>query len=107
MTYIALLYIFSKEDKFLFLLATIDGEVIEQMFYVSRLKKSLLRFPSAKTVNNISDFILALIKCTNNTNRNIDTNDAGTNDSSQTSVKSVFHNLSDCESKVLGANNNS
>ncbi len=36
------LYIFSKQEKFLYILATIDGVVIEQMFHVSRLKQGLL-----------------------------------------------------------------
>ncbi len=31
-----------KHDKFLYLLVTIDGEVIEQMFHVSRLEQGLL-----------------------------------------------------------------
>ncbi len=45
MSYVGPLYIFSKHDKFLYLLATIDSEVIEQMFDVSHLKKGLLRLP--------------------------------------------------------------
>ncbi len=38
MSFVGPLYIFSKHDKFVYLLSTIDGEVIEQTFLVSRLK---------------------------------------------------------------------
>ncbi len=38
-SYVGPLYIFSKHDKFLYLLPSIDGEVIEQMFHVSHLNK--------------------------------------------------------------------
>ncbi len=48
MSYIGPLYIFSKHDKFLHLLATIDDEVIEQIFHVSHLKQGLLQLPNGK-----------------------------------------------------------
>ncbi len=57
MSYVGRLYVFSKHDKFLYLLATIDGEVIEQMFHVSRLVKGLLRLPNCKTVFSPVEFL--------------------------------------------------
>ncbi len=38
MSFVGLLYIFSKHDKFMYLLSTINGEAIEQTFHVSCLK---------------------------------------------------------------------
>ncbi len=60
-SYVGRLYIFSKHDKFLYLLATIDGEVIEQMFHVSHMKKGLLRLPNGKTVKNINDYKIEMV----------------------------------------------
>ncbi len=62
MTYVRPLYIFSRHDKYLYILATIDGEVIEQLFHVSRLKKGLLRLRNSKTVKTIINYKLAMIK---------------------------------------------
>ncbi len=38
-------------------MSTIDGEVIEQLFHVARLKKGLLRLPNGKTASNIKDYL--------------------------------------------------
>ncbi len=61
MSFVGLLYIFSKHDKFMYLLSTIDGEVIEQTFHVSCLIRGLLRLPNGKSVKNINDYKLELI----------------------------------------------
>ncbi len=45
----------------MYLLSTIDGEVTEKTFHVSRLKQGLLRFPNDKSVNNINDSKLEMI----------------------------------------------
>ncbi len=45
----------------MYLLSTIDGEVIEQTFHVSRLKRGLLRLPNGKSVSNINDYKLEMI----------------------------------------------
>ncbi len=57
MNYVGPLYVYSKFDKFQFVLSTIDGEVIEQLFHVARLKKGLLRLPNGKTASNIKDYL--------------------------------------------------
>ncbi len=93
MSYVGLLYIFSKHEKFLFLLATIDGEVIEQLFHVSHLKKGLLLLLDSKTVKNINDYKLEMAKQANNYTKGIENNEQRATGSSQTSVKSVVHNL--------------
>ncbi len=62
MSFVGPLYIFSKHDKFMYLLSTIDGEVIEQTFHVSRLKRGLLRLANGKSVNNINDYKLEMIR---------------------------------------------
>ncbi len=62
MFYVGPLYIFSKHDKFLYLLTSIDGKV-------SRLKKGLLRLPNGKTVKNINDYRLEMVKQANNSTR--------------------------------------
>ncbi len=71
MSYVGPLYIFSKHGKFLYLLATIDGEVIEQMFHISRLKQGLLRMRNGKSVKNINDYKLEMVKLQNNSTRRI------------------------------------
>ena len=55
MEYVGPLYIYSRYDKYLYILATIDGVVIEQIFHLSRLKKGLLRLSNDITVDNIND----------------------------------------------------
>ncbi len=50
MSFVGLLYIFSKHGKFMYLLSTIDGEVIEQ----THLKMWLLRLPKA----NLSETLM-------------------------------------------------
>ncbi len=62
MTYVGPLYIFSRHDKYLYLLTTIDGVVIEQLFHMSRLNKGLLRLPNSKMVKHITDHKLEMIK---------------------------------------------
>ncbi len=41
MSYVGLLNIFARYDKYMYTLATLNGEIIEQMFHVSHLKKRL------------------------------------------------------------------
>jgi hypothetical protein len=53
LNYIGPLYIYSANDKYMYILATIEGRVIEQLFHVSRLKKGLLRLPNNTVVRNI------------------------------------------------------
>ncbi len=62
MSLIGPLYIFSKYNKFMYLLSTIDGEVIEQTFHVSHLKRGLLRLPNGKSVSNINNYKLEMIR---------------------------------------------
>ncbi len=40
----------------MYMLATLSGEIIEQMFHVSRLKRGLVKTPTGKRVANICDF---------------------------------------------------
>ncbi len=61
MSFVGPLYIFSKHDKFMYHLSTIDREVIEQTFHVSHLKRGLLRLPNCKSVRNINDYKLKMI----------------------------------------------
>ncbi len=61
MSFVGPLYIFSKHDKFMYLLSTIDAAVIEQTFHVSCLKWGLLRLPNGKSVRNINDYKLEMI----------------------------------------------
>ncbi len=81
----------------MYLLATINGEVIEQMFHVSRLKKGLLRLTNGKTVKTIREYKLEMIKSVNNSKRKVETKDLVPNKSSQTCVKTVFHNTNEHE----------
>ncbi len=60
-SFVGLLYIFSKHDKIMYRLSTIDGEVIEQTFHVLSLKRGLLRLPNNKSVRNINDYKLEMI----------------------------------------------
>ncbi len=88
MSFVGPLYIFSKHDKFMYLLSTIDGEVIEHMFHVSHLKRGLLRLPIGKSVRNINDYKLEMIHLRN---KDIPQPTPDVDDSSQTSVKTVLH----------------
>ncbi len=65
MSFVGPQYIFLKYDKFMYVLSTIDGEVIEQMFHVSRLKRGLLRLPNGKSIRNINDYKLEMIRLRN------------------------------------------
>ncbi len=78
----------SKHDNFIYLLSTIDGEFIEQMFHASCLKRGLLRLPNGKSVKNINDHKLEMILLRNDINPQPATD---VTDSSQTSVKSALH----------------
>ncbi len=95
MQFVGTLFIFSKHDKFMYLLSTIDGEVIEHMFHVSHLKRGLLRHPNGKSVKNINDYKLEMIKLRNTTTP---TQSREVPVPSQTSVKSVFHLAEDHKS---------
>ncbi len=86
MSYIGSLYIFSKHDKLLYLLATIDGEVIGQMFHVSCLKQGLLRLSNGKSVKNINDYKTEMVKLKFNPTRRVEKPEEGAVDSSETSV---------------------
>jgi hypothetical protein len=55
MDYVGPLFIYSRYDKYLYILATIDGTVIEQVFHASRLKKGFLRLPNQATITNMND----------------------------------------------------
>ncbi len=88
MSFVGLLYFFSKHDKFMYQMFTIDGEVIEQMFHVSGLKMGLLRLPNGKSVININDYKLEMIWLRN---KDIPQPTPDVHDSSQTSVKTVLH----------------
>ncbi len=88
MSFVGHLYIFSKHDKFMYLLSTINGEVIEQMFHVSRLKRGLLKLPNGKYVRNISDYKLEMIRLRNN---HVVQPETPAPNRSQTSVKTVLH----------------
>ncbi len=68
-----------------------DGEVIEQMFHVSRLKQCLLRLPNGKSVKNINDYKTERVKLKFNPTGRVEKPEEGAVDSSQTSVKSVLH----------------
>ncbi len=98
MQFIGPLYIFSKYDKFMYLLSTIDGEVIEHMFYVSHLKWCLLRLPNGKSVKNTNNYKLEMIKLRNTTTP---TQSTDIPDTSQTSVTSVFHLQDDHKSDTF------
>ncbi len=88
MFFVGPLYIFSKHDKFMYLLSTIDGEVIEQTFHVSRLKRGLLRLPNGKSVKNINDYKLEMIRPRQ---QHVVQQVTPVTDSSQTSVKTVLY----------------
>ncbi len=88
MSFVGPLYISVKHDKFMYLLSTIDGEVIEPMFHVSHLKRGLLRLPNGKSVRNINDYKLEMIRLRN---KDIPQPTPDVHDSSQTSVKTVLH----------------
>ncbi len=88
MSFVGPLYIFSKHDKFIYILSTIDGEVIEQMFHVSCLKRGLLRLPNGKSVRNINNYKLQMIRLRN---KDVLQQETHAPDSSQTSVKTVLH----------------
>jgi hypothetical protein len=55
MEYVGPLFIYSRYDKYLYVLATIDGVVIEQVFHASRLKKGFLRLSNKVIITNIND----------------------------------------------------
>ncbi len=81
MNYVDPLFIFSKHNKFMYLLATINGEVIEQLFHVSHLKKGLQRLPNGRTVKTISDYKVEMIRSANDTKGKDDTMDLVTSNS--------------------------
>ncbi len=88
MWFVGPLYIFSKHDKFMYLLSTIDGEVIEQTFHMSCLKRGLLRLPNGKSVRNINNYKLEMIRLRH---KDVVQPETRAPDSSQTSVKTVLH----------------
>ncbi len=77
MDYVGPLYVYSKFDKFQFVLSTIDGEVIEQLFHVARLKKGLLRLPNGKTASNIKDYLNIKSDLQNELHKTTTTNSGG------------------------------
>ncbi len=92
LSFVGLLYIFSKHDKFMYLLSTIDGEVTKHMFHVSCLTRGLLRLPNGKSVRNINDYKLEIIQ---QRNKDVLQQETHTPDSLHTSVKTVLHVHSD------------
>ncbi len=82
-SFVGTLYILSKHKKFMYLMSTIDGEVIEQMFHVSHLKQGLLRLPNGKSVRNINDYKLEMIRLCNK--------DVVQTETCAPSVKTVLH----------------
>ncbi len=88
MSFVGPLYIFPKHDKFMYLLSTIDGEVIEQTFHMSHLKQGFLRLPNGKSVNNINDYKLEMIRLRQ---QHVVQPVTPVTDSSQTSVKTVLY----------------
>ncbi len=88
MSFVGPLYIFFKHDKFMYLLSTIKGEVIEQTFHVSCLKQRLLRLPNGKSVRNINDYNLEMIRLWH---KDVIQPETCVPDSSQTSVKTVLY----------------
>ncbi len=72
----------------MYLLSTINGEVIEQTFHMSRLIRSLLRLPNGKSVININDYKLEMIRlCQKDVVQPV----THLPDNSQTSVKNVLY----------------
>ncbi len=100
------MFFFTKHNKILYLLATIDGKVIEQMFHVSHLKKGLLRLPNGRTVKNTNDYKIEMVKQANNSTRRIENDAQRAIDSSQTCVKSVLHNIHDESQTTCQASDN-
>ncbi len=88
MSFVGPLYIFSKHDKFIYLLSTINGEVIELTFHVSHLEWGLLRLPNGKSVSNINDYKLEMIRLQQ---QHVIQPVKLVTDSSQTSVKTVLY----------------
>ncbi len=88
MSFVGLMYSFSKHDKFIYLLSTIDGEVIEQTFHMSHLKRSLLRLLNGKSVKNINDYKLEMIRLKQ---QHVIQPVTPVTDSSQTSAKTVLY----------------
>ncbi len=72
----------------MYLLSTINGEVIEQTFQVSRLTRGLLRLPNGKSVRNINDYKLEMIRLHQ---KDVVQPVTHVPDSSQTSVKTVLY----------------
>ncbi len=88
MSFVGTLHIFSKHDKFIYLLSTIDGEVIEQTFQVSRPKRGLLRLPNGKSVSNTNNYKLEMIRLRQ---QHVVQPVSLVTDSSQTLVKTVLY----------------
>ncbi len=88
MSFVGRLYIFSKHDKFMYLLSTMDGEVIEQTFHLSHLKQGLLSLPNGKSVNNINDYKLEMTRLRQ---QHVVQPVTPVTDSSQTLVKTVLY----------------
>ncbi len=88
MSFVELLYIFSKHEKFMYLLSTINGEVIEHTFHMSCLKRGLLRLPNGKSVNNINNYKLEMIRLRQ---QHVVQSVTPVTDSSQTTVKNVLY----------------
>ncbi len=72
----------------MYLLSTIDEEVIEQTFHVSHLKQGLLMLPNGKSVNNINDYKLEMIRLRQ---QHVIQPITKVTDNLQTSVKTVLY----------------
>ncbi len=93
MSYVGPLYVFSRYDKYMYTIATLNGEIIEQMFHVSRLKKGYVRTPTGVTVNTISNYKLECAKAASTANPlgNTVTKLSTSKDVDLTTMKEVFH----------------
>ncbi len=61
------------------------------MFHVSHLKHGLLRLPNGKSVKNINDYKLEMVKLKLNPTRRVEIPKERAVDSSQPSLKSILH----------------
>lgn len=61
MTYTGPFYIYCRVDKYMYIVSTLQDEIIEQPFHYSRMKRGLLRIGNNKVVKNIFDY-KAMIK---------------------------------------------
>ncbi len=88
MYFVGPLYIFSKHDKCMYILSTIDGKVIEQTLHMSHLKQGLLRLPNGKSVRKINNWKFKMIRLRH---KDVVQPDIHVLDSSHTLVNTVLY----------------